>query len=111
LNGLARRFFKQAAKLIDIAWIAAAGEDFRYPEVEGVRPPGIKLINWYGAKLQLATQCDPEVYRAFLSVMNMTRQPTSLFHPRIVGRVLWNNLFAPPVSRRQDDLHHRSTTC
>jgi 2-polyprenyl-6-methoxyphenol hydroxylase-like FAD-dependent oxidoreductase len=111
LNGLACRFFKQAAKLIDIAWIGAAGEDFRYPQVEGVRPPGIKLINWYGAKLQLTTQRDPEVYRAFLCVMNMTRQPTSLFHPRIVGRVLWNNLFAPPVSGRQDEPHHRSTTC
>ena len=101
LNTLARRFFKRAAKVIDIPWIAAAGEDFRYPQVEGVRPPGIKLINWYGAKLQLATQRDPEVYRAFLYVMNLMRPPASLFHPRVVGRVFWNNLFAAPLSGGQ----------
>ncbi len=72
--------------------MAATGEDFRYPQVEGVRPPGIKLILWYGAKLQLATQRDAEIYRAFLYVMNLMRPPTSLFHPRIIGRVLWNKL-------------------
>jgi hypothetical protein len=97
LNGLGRRFFKRAAKVIDIPWIAAAGEDFRYPQAEGVRPPGIKVINWYGAKLQFATHRDPEVYRAFLYVRNLMRPPTSLFHPRIVGRVFWNNLFAPAI--------------
>ena len=110
LNDLARRFFKRAAKVIDIPWLAAAGEDFRYPQVEGVRPPGIKLINWYGARLQLATQRDPEVYRAFLYVMNLMRPPTSLFHPRIVGRVLWNNLFARPVSGRQSRLRSSRRT-
>ena len=99
LNDLARRFFMRAAKVVDIPWMAAAGEDFRYPQVTGVRPPGIKLLHWYGAKLQFATQRDTEVYRAFLSVMNMTRQPTSLFHPRIVGRVLWDNLLAQTISK------------
>jgi 2-polyprenyl-6-methoxyphenol hydroxylase-like FAD-dependent oxidoreductase len=106
LNNLARRFFKRAAKVIDIPWMAAAGEDFRYPQVEGVRPPGINLINWYGAKLQLATHRDPEVYRAFLYVMNLMRPPTSLFHPRVVCRVLWNDLFAP-VSGGQGRLRSR----
>jgi 2-polyprenyl-6-methoxyphenol hydroxylase-like FAD-dependent oxidoreductase len=92
VHDLARRFYKRAATLIDTPWMAAAGEDFRYPQVEGVRPPGVKLLLWYGAKLQFATQRDAEVYRAFLYVMNLMRPPTSLFHPRIIRRVLWNNL-------------------
>ena len=108
-NDLARRFFQRAAKLIDIPWMAAAGEDFRYPQVEGVRPPGIKLILWYGAKLQRATQCDPEVYRAFLYVMNLMRPPTSLFHPRIVGRVLWNNLFAAAGKMKAEQTTNTTT--
>jgi hypothetical protein len=109
LDSLARRFFKRAAKVIDIPWISAAGEDFRYPQVEGVRPPGIKLIHWYGAKLQLAMQRDPEVYRAFLCVMNMTRQPTSLFDPRIAGRVLWHNLLAPASKRMVEQTREQTT--
>jgi hypothetical protein len=109
LDGLARRFFKRAAKVIDIPWISAAGEDFRYPQVEGARPPGIKLIHWYGAKLQLAMQRDPEVYRAFLCVMNMTRQPTSLFDPRIAGRVLWHNLLAAAGITKAEQTREQTT--
>jgi 2-polyprenyl-6-methoxyphenol hydroxylase-like FAD-dependent oxidoreductase len=109
LNDLARRFFQRAAKLIDIPWMAAAGEDFRYPQVEGVRPPGIMLLLWYGAKLQLATQRDAEVYRAFLYVMNLMRPPTSLFHPRIIGRVLWNNLFDAAGKMKAEQTQEQTT--
>jgi hypothetical protein len=109
VNDLARRFFQRAAKLIDIPWMAAAGEDFRYPQVQGERPPGIKLILWYGAKLQLATQRDAEVYRAFLYVMNLMRPPTSLFHPRIVGRVLWNNLFDAAGKTKAEQTQEQTT--
>jgi 2-polyprenyl-6-methoxyphenol hydroxylase-like FAD-dependent oxidoreductase len=109
LNDLARRFFQRAAKLIDIPWMAATGEDFRYPQVEGVRPPGIKLILWYGAKLQLATQRDAEVYRAFLYVMNLMCPPTSLFHPRIIGRVLWNTLFHAAGNKKAEQTTNTTT--
>jgi hypothetical protein len=111
LNDLARRFFRRAAKLIDIPWMAAASEDFRYPQVEGVRPPGIKLILWYGAKLQLATQHNAEVYRAFLYVMNLMHPPTSLFHPRIIGRVVWNNLFGAADKTKAEQAQEQTDEC
>jgi len=35
MNDLAHDFFRRAAKVIDTAWRMAAGEDFRFPGVEG----------------------------------------------------------------------------
>lgn len=89
--------------------MAAASEDFRYPQVEGARPPGIKLLLWYGAKLQLATQRDADVYHAFLYVMNLMRPPTSLFHPHIIGRVLWNNLLHATGETKAEKTQEQTT--
>jgi flavin-dependent dehydrogenase len=93
---LARLFFKEAAKVVDIPWQLAVGEDFRYPETQGPKAPGTDLINGYVSRLHQATHNDPVVYGAFLQVMNLMKPPTSLFHPKIVWRVLRNKQHAQP---------------
>lgn len=40
---LARRYFARAAAVIESPWAIAVGEDMRYPEVEGPRPPGFMI--------------------------------------------------------------------
>lgn len=84
---LARKFFKQAAKIIDIPWQLAVGEDFRYPTTQGQKAPGTDLINAYVALVHQATHTDPVVYSAFLGVMNLLAPPSHLFHPKILWRV------------------------
>lgn len=91
LTGLWRDFFKAAAKVVEIPWQLAVGEDFRYPETEGKKPAGADLINAYVTKVHQATHQDTTVYTAFLKVMNLMEAPTSLFHPKILWRVLWRN--------------------
>ncbi|MEZ4864248.1 MAG: hypothetical protein R3C14_23245 [Caldilineaceae bacterium] len=88
LTGLWRDFFKAAAQVVAIPWQLAVGEDFRYPETAGKKPAGVDLLNAYVAKVHQATHHDPTVYLAFLKVMNLMAAPTSLFHPRILWRVL-----------------------
>ncbi|MCA9899485.1 MAG: FAD-dependent monooxygenase [Anaerolineales bacterium] len=88
LDGLALTFFKRAAKVIDIPWQLAVGEDFRFPQTTGPKPPGTDFINRYVAKVHQATLHDEVVGEAFLKVMNLMAPPPSLFHPRIVWRVL-----------------------
>jgi flavin-dependent dehydrogenase len=85
---LAHAFFKQATKVVDIPWQLAVGEDFRYPDTIGPKAPGTDLINRYVTRVHQATHHDPVVYGAFLQVMNLLKPPTSLFHPKIVWRVL-----------------------
>lgn len=103
LTSLWRAFFTAAAKVVDIPWQLAAGEDFRFPETQGQRPAGVDLINRYVAKVHRATHHDPVVYAAFLRVMNLMAAPTSLFHPRILWRVLWARSQSQPAPRLQPE--------
>lgn len=89
LQGLWKPYFKQAAKVADMPWQLAAGEDFRHPETEGKKPPFTDMINAYVAKVHKATQRDPVVYVQFLRVVNLMAVPTSLISPRILWRVLF----------------------
>jgi 2-polyprenyl-6-methoxyphenol hydroxylase-like FAD-dependent oxidoreductase len=88
LPQLWRRFFKRAAVVVDIPWQLAVGEDFRFAETAGQKPAGVDLINRYVNRVHRASHHDPVVYTAFLKVMNLMAAPTSLFHPRILWRVL-----------------------
>lgn len=90
--GLAKCFFTEAAKIIDIPWQQAAGADFSYPETEGHKARGTDLINAYVARVQRATHHDPVVYGAFLRVMNLMATPSTLFAPNILVRVLASSL-------------------
>jgi len=86
-NSMARAFFRRAAKVIDTAWRMAAGEDFRFPGVEGDKPLGTELINWYVSRVHHTTLRDFETTRAFIQVMTMTHPPQTLFRPNILLRV------------------------
>ncbi len=88
---LAVDFFRQAARIIDIPWQLAVGEDFRYPTTTGPKPAGIDLLNRYVAAVHRATLVDPEVCRAFLKVMNLIEPPASLMAPGILFRVIRAN--------------------
>jgi 2-polyprenyl-6-methoxyphenol hydroxylase-like FAD-dependent oxidoreductase len=88
LQGLWKPFFKQTAKVVAMPWQLAVGEDFRYPETEGKKPPFTDMINAYVEKVHKATQRDPVVYAQFLRVMSLMATPMSLMSPRIMWRVL-----------------------
>ena len=88
LEHLAAAYFARVAKIVDIPWQMAVGEDFRYAETEGKTSPGTDLINAYGARLHRGTHHDPYLLVDFLKVMNLMQPPTSLFHPRTVWHVL-----------------------
>jgi 2-polyprenyl-6-methoxyphenol hydroxylase-like FAD-dependent oxidoreductase len=88
LAGIAKAFFKRAAKVIDTPWQMAVGEDFRFPQTTGPKPPGTDFINRYVARVHRATLHDEVVGEAFLKVMNLMAPPPSLFQPRILWRVL-----------------------
>ena len=96
---LAPRFFRRAARIIDVPWGIAAGGDLRLPGVPGHRPLKVKVINAYVARVQAAAAVDPAVGLAFLRVANTVDQPEALLRPSVAGRVLR----AAMSRRRQDD--------
>jgi len=88
-----RPFFTRAAKVIDIPWSIAVGNDLRMPEVTGLsKNPAINMINWYMSKLHKAAHRDPVASLAFHNVANLLAPPRSVLKPAIVARVLAKNL-------------------
>ena len=91
-SDLARRFFRRAAKVVDIPWSIVVGGDLRIPGTIGPRNAAVNFVNWYMAKLHKAAHHDPVVALAFHKVGNLLTAPPSVMHPRIAARVLWGNL-------------------
>ena len=96
-DGLARRFFRDAAKLIDGPWSIAVGTDLRFPEVAGPRSLKVHFVNAYVHRLHRAATADPVLGAAFLRVLNLIDPPTALLAPSI----MWRVLHAPPVAGRR----------
>jgi len=89
LTGLSKRFQKQLAKVNATPWLMATGEDFRWPTTEGGSPNFVtKLMHRYLDQVMLLAVDSPETYQAWFEVMHLEKQPTSLFQPGIIKRLL-----------------------
>lgn len=100
-NDLAKRYFARANSIIEIPWTIATGEDLRYPEVEGARPPGFSVINKYMERAHHAATIDVVVLKRFFEVANLLRAPTAMLSPEIAYRVLLGGRrSAPPPAPR-----------
>ena len=101
-NHLAGRFFKRAAKVVDMPWAIAVGNDLRMPETVGPRNAGVNFINWYLSKLHRAAHYDSVPALAFHRVGNLLAPPPSVMQPRVVWRVLVGNLRSREVVRKNE---------
>lgn len=88
LDDLWRRFYARASKIVDIPWVIATGEDLRFPQVEGPRPPGSRMVNRYLERVHAVASEDPAVCRKFFHVLNLLAPPPSLMSPGVAWRVL-----------------------
>ncbi|MEU2170951.1 FAD-dependent oxidoreductase [Micromonospora chersina] len=87
-TGIARAFFRGAARIIDGPWTIAVGTDLRFAEVPGRRGARVRFINAFVHRLHVAAVDDAVLGAAFLRVLNLVRPPASLLRPGVVVRVL-----------------------
>ena len=87
-DDLAPRFFREVTRIVASPWAIATGEDYRYPVVEGRRPPGFAVISRYMARAHRAATRDPVVLRRFFEVASLLASPPALMTPAIAWRVL-----------------------
>jgi 2-polyprenyl-6-methoxyphenol hydroxylase-like FAD-dependent oxidoreductase len=97
LDGLAPRFFRAAASILDTPWTLAAGNDLRFPEVEGTRKRSARAVNAYLNRYHRAAAHDPALALAFGRVISLRASPASLLSPRLALRVLRGNLSPRPA--------------
>jgi hypothetical protein len=85
---LAQRFFAQIAKIVDVPWSIAAGNDLRMSQVVGPRTPMVRFLNWYIVKLHVGARDDSRLALAFQRVASLLAPPSSLLKPSVIARVL-----------------------
>lgn len=88
LDGLAKRFFTRAAKIVDTPWMLTTGEDLRYAGVTGARSWHMPISGAYVAAIHRASAVDATVCKRFFEVAGMQKAPHALFAPNIMLRAL-----------------------
>ena len=99
---LARRFFRAAARPVDMAWQLATGSDLALPQVQGPRPLPVRVINIYVNRVLTAAEHDLVVAERFLRVASLQDPVTRLFRPSTARRVLLGNLRRHPEPAIED---------
>jgi 2-polyprenyl-6-methoxyphenol hydroxylase-like FAD-dependent oxidoreductase len=92
---LGKPFLARLGEIVANPWAIATGEDYRYPQVEGKRPPGFALITRYMERAHRAATRDPVVLKRFFEVASLLAAPTAMMHPSIAWRVLVGGVGAP----------------
>ncbi|HEU4422836.1 MAG TPA: FAD-binding monooxygenase [Pilimelia sp.] len=104
--GLARRYFRAAARVTDDPWQMATGADLALPEVDGPRPLRVRVMNAYAARIQAAAATDATVARQFMRVTGLLDPPSRMLRPGFLWRVLRRratpDLVRTPAGARPD---------
>lgn len=82
------QFQRRAARIVDAAWLLAATEDLRHPEVEGARPPLLHALHAYVERAHRVAARDEIVMKRLCEVLSMSATPSSLFGLATAVRVL-----------------------
>jgi len=96
-GNLAQRFFKRAARIVDIPWTIVIGNDARILGIERHNGRANRLLGAYLDRLHIAATHDPKVAGAFLRVANLMAAPTALLTPALLWRVWQGSRAARPA--------------
>lgn len=104
LDALTHNFHGRAARVVDLPWQLATGEDLRFPQTTGARSAITRFLHWYTAKLHEAAGDSEVVSERFYQVMNMLAPKETLFGRDVVFALLG-------ASRRRKRRAAHAATC
>jgi 2-polyprenyl-6-methoxyphenol hydroxylase-like FAD-dependent oxidoreductase len=88
---LEQRFFRAAAKVIDLPWNITAGNEMQMAPGGPHGSLGQRLRHRWVQRVLRTAQHDVHVARAFLNVARLLQPGSTLLRPGIVVRVLWSS--------------------
>ena len=77
------------SKIIDVPWLIALAEDFRFTHTSGAKPIGLPLLQWYVKRVILACATNQKVYKRLINVLQLKAHPISLFNPSTLKAVFF----------------------
>ncbi|GGK39920.1 hypothetical protein GCM10008955_37170 [Deinococcus malanensis] len=83
-----RRYFRAAARAVDLPWSLVTGGDSSYPESNWSQPLAARLTGRYFTMVQRTAVHDGAVFAMFIKVQNLVEPPAAFFKPAFVLRVL-----------------------
>ena len=106
---LAKRFFRTAARRIEVAWQMAVGADLALPEIDAPRTRSTRLVNAYLGWLLDTAEHDWTVAERFIRVSSLLAPPTTLLGPGTLGRVALSGLRRRQRTGRTSDRNPSAT--
>lgn len=88
---LTKSYHKKIGKILEIPWLIALTEDFRFKTTSGSKPIGLPILQWFVKKVVSASSHNEEVYTPFIQVLHLKKHPVSLAHPDILAKVFKSN--------------------
>lgn len=83
---------KMFNKTIATSWKMAEVEDFRHKNFKKKVTPLIEFLQWYGKHFAITSNHDYYVREAQFKIIHMISNPFSIFHPRIIIKIIMNSL-------------------
>lgn len=88
LAAVGGEYHREAASVVDRAWLVVVGADVQIPGVVGAAPPGHAVTSRWVRAVQRAAHDDPAVARALMRVTNLLEPPSSLMRPAVAARLV-----------------------
>ncbi len=98
-RGAGRRLQREIVRALSVPWRLSTLEDLRFPEVQGRRPFGISILQWYIGHVLELSATHPEILRRFMLVMNLIAGPAVLLVPQVILAVIWHSLRGRPNAK------------
>lgn len=86
---ISKKTHRSFSKIIDVPWLIALTEDFRFTHTDGAKPFGLPLLKWYVKRVILACESNQNVYGKLINVLQLKAHPISLFSSSTLKAVLF----------------------
>lgn len=90
-------FFRDLARIIDIAWDITTASDLAHPGIEGTRSLKYRFMTGYIGRLRAAAVNDGSLTGGFLRVAGLVDRPEKLMKPVTMLKVLLNSTRKPDL--------------
>lgn len=88
---LTKSYHKKVGNILQIPWLIALTEDFRFRTTKGRKPIGLSMLQWFVKKVVAASTHNEDVYTQFIQVLHLKKHPISLARPGIIAKVFKNS--------------------